>query len=237
MNPRTTLLMRLLEFTDSAFPVGSFSFSNGLETAAGEGLVCDAATLEEYSRSTAMQSAFTDGVAALCARRAASEGCYDSIAEADGRVWSIKLNDEARRMTCRTGIKTAEIADCILSGRGNALWNDTGRRWLGDIAEKRLHGVAPVSQGILFAACGLSGEELFCSVRYAAINTVLNAALRCVRVSHYDTQRILCTLGGETDALFREASEMTLDDMHAFVPQSDILASLHEKGVRRMFMN
>ena len=32
-----TRLMRLLEFSDSAFPVGTFSFSNGLETAAFEG--------------------------------------------------------------------------------------------------------------------------------------------------------------------------------------------------------
>ena len=34
-----TRLMRLLEFSDSAFPVGTFSFSNGLETAAFEGIV------------------------------------------------------------------------------------------------------------------------------------------------------------------------------------------------------
>ena len=41
-----TRLMRLLEFSDSAFPVGTFSFSNGLETAAFEGIVYDAQTLE-----------------------------------------------------------------------------------------------------------------------------------------------------------------------------------------------
>ena len=45
MSDNATTVMRLLEFTDSAFPVGTFSFSNGLETAAEEGLVPDAATL------------------------------------------------------------------------------------------------------------------------------------------------------------------------------------------------
>ena len=29
-----TALMHVLQFTDSTFPVGTFSFSNGLETAA-----------------------------------------------------------------------------------------------------------------------------------------------------------------------------------------------------------
>lgn len=45
MTDEITRLMRLVEFSDSAFPVGTFSFSNGLESAAFEGLVHDAATL------------------------------------------------------------------------------------------------------------------------------------------------------------------------------------------------
>lgn len=43
-----TRLMRLLEFSDSAFPVGTFSFSNGLETAAFEGIVYDVKTVPEF---------------------------------------------------------------------------------------------------------------------------------------------------------------------------------------------
>ena len=66
---------------------------------------------------------------------------------------------------------------------------------------------------------------------------VLGAALRCVRVSHYDTQRILYRLGDRTDSLYDEIRDMTIDEMHAFAPQADILASMHEKGSSRMFMN
>ena len=40
-------IMRLLEFSDSAFPVGAFSFSNGLETATFEKYVYDKNTLEQ----------------------------------------------------------------------------------------------------------------------------------------------------------------------------------------------
>ena len=39
-----TATMRLLEMSDSQFPVGNFSFSNGLETASHEHIVHDAAT-------------------------------------------------------------------------------------------------------------------------------------------------------------------------------------------------
>ncbi len=36
---------------------------------------------------------------------------------------------------------------------------------------------------------------------------------------------------------FKRASEMTFDDMNSFVPEMDIFASLHERGMMRMFMN
>ena len=66
---------------------------------------------------------------------------------------------------------------------------------------------------------------------------VLGAALRLVRVSHYDTQRIMFRMADDIDALYGSVKELGLEDMNAFVPQTDILASLHEKGTQRMFMN
>lgn len=91
--------------------------------------------------------------------------------------------------------------------------------------------------GIVFAACGISEKELFCSHQYGVVNMVVSAALRCVRVSHYDTQRILFRAAEKLGELYDTAGDMDFDDMYTFVPQIDILASLHEKGTKRMFMN
>lgn len=235
MHDSLTGLMRLLEFTDSAFPVGTFSFSNGLETAAGTGEVFDSRSLGEYARDVARRSATTDCVAALCAHRGCRAGDYAAVTEADEALWLCKLNTEARLMTQRMGHKMAELACRILND--NTVWRNFGSRWTSDIADGRVRGTHPVTAGILFAACGLSEQELFCSLWYGALNTVLSAALRCVRVSHYDTQRLLFELGSEAGDLYDEAAAMELGDMNAFSPQADILASLHEKGNRRMFMN
>ncbi len=219
-------LIRLLEFADSAFPVGTFSFSNGLETAAEEGLVHDAATLEAYTRDIVRQAAFTDGIAALHARRSYLARDRAGIAEADGAAIRCKLNAEARLMTCRMGKKMAELAMHIFPDAEIEAW-----------LAGRTPGTYPAAQGIVFAACGLSERALFAAQQYGAANMVASAALRCVRVSHYDTQRILFRLGDEADALYETVRAMELDEMNAFVPQVDILASLHEKGLKRMFMN
>jgi len=225
-----TDLLHLLQFGDSAFPVGNFSFSDGIETAAAEGLVRDAATLEAYARDIVRRAASTDGVAALHTRRNQLAGDYAAILETDRQVILCKMAAEARLMTCRTGRKLAELSERIRT-------DGLGTRWLADIAAGRTPGTYPVAQGMLFAAWGLSEQALFSAHLYGAASTVLNAALRCVRVSHFDTQRILCRLAADAAELYGEARDMELAEMHAFAPQADILASLHEKGTARLFMN
>lgn len=223
-------ISRLLQFTDSTFPVGTFSFSNGLETASFEHLVHDAQTLHAFTASQALQAAYSDGVAALHAHRAFLRGDYDAIAEADRMLILFKMNDEARMMLKRMGKKFAELMAKLFS-------NDIVNRWLQDIREEKVPGTFPVAQGIAYAAAGVDEKALFCAHQYGVINMVLSAALRCVRVSHYETQKILFDLSENVEKLYEEASQMELKDMNAFFPELDILASLHEKGNMRMFMN
>ena len=178
-------IMHLLQMTDSTFPVGTFSFSNGLETASHLGVVHDAATLEQYTRSVARQGAFSDGVAALMAFRAAKAGDLEEVERTDRELMLFKMNDEARMMLQRMGKKLAELAVRLFP-------DDTLiASWLGHIREGSTPGSYPVAQGLSFASSGLGEDELFASHQYGVINMVLSAALRCVRVSHYDTQLIL----------------------------------------------
>lgn len=227
---RMTVLLRLLQLTDSALPVGAFSFSNGLETAVAEGLVRDAATLEAFTGDLLVQSAFTDGVVALHAHRSRLAADYEGLLAADRYAFETRTNGEGRLMTCRMGRKLAELAVRLFS---DALLG----RWLDELRAGLAPGTFPVAQGVVFAASGIDERALFCSQQYGVAGMALNAALRCVRVSHYDTQRILFRAAERCDALYEEARELALDEMHAFVPQVDILASLHEQGTQRLFMN
>ncbi|MDE5652530.1 MAG: urease accessory protein UreF [Muribaculaceae bacterium] len=230
MSLNTTEIMRLLQFTDSTFPVGTFSFSNGLETAGFEKIVHDARTLREFVESQALQAAFTDGIAALAAHRAYLADDYDSIIRADRTLMLCKMNDEARQMLQRMGKKLAELARRLFE-------SEIVDHWLDDIRNGSAPGTYPVAQGITFAAAGIDEKDLFCSHQYGVVNMVLSAALRCVRVSHYDTQRILYDMSSRIESLYEEVKPLRVDEMHAFFPELDIIASLHEKGNMRMFMN
>ncbi|MDE6668221.1 MAG: urease accessory protein UreF [Muribaculaceae bacterium] len=223
-------LMRLIEFSDSAFPVGTFSFSNSLETASFEGIVYDKNTLHEFTQAQALQAAFSDGVAALHAFRAVQNNDYTAVTHIDRFLFNFKMNTEARLMNCRMGKKLGELTVRLFPGT-------IIDKWLNDIKSQVTPGMYPIGQGLVFAIAGIGEKELFCSHQYGVVNMVVSAALRCVKVSHYDTQEILFSLSDEVERLYQEVSSLSLEDMNAFYPQLDILASLHEKGNMRMFMN
>lgn len=222
--------MRLLEFSDSAFPVGTFSFSNGLESAAFERLVYDADSLEQYTRTALQQTVCCDAIAALIAFRATALDDYETVRKADHEVILCKMNAEARLMLTRMGKKMAEICTQINS-------NPIMSRWLEDIRNQETPGTYPIAQAIYFQQNGSTEKDLFVAIEYGAINMILNAALRCVKVSHYETQAILYRLCTEATQDYEMVKDLEFEDMKAFAPEMDIIASLHEKGKMRMFMN
>lgn len=152
-------VMRLLQFTDSTFPVGTFSFSNGLETAAYEKIVKTAGNLHDFVWSQALQAAYSDGVAAIHAHRAYLSGDYDAVAEADRFLILFKMNDEARLMLRRMGKKFAELASKLFD-------SEIIGRWLEEIKNEKTPGCFPIAQGIAYAAAGLSEREMFCAHQY-----------------------------------------------------------------------
>jgi len=66
MNARC--LLQFIQFSDSVLPVGAFAFSNGVESAIQHGIICDADTLAEFTRSALQQAATGDAraVASCC---------------------------------------------------------------------------------------------------------------------------------------------------------------------------
>ncbi|MFE5644430.1 urease accessory protein UreF [Rhodococcus sp. NPDC056516] len=222
--------MRMMQFSDSMFPVGSFSFSNGLESAVTQGIVTDGPSLREFVLSAAHQGATCDGIAVLAAHRGATAGDFSAILAADHAVIERKLNEEARTMSTRMGKKLAELGGRLA---GETLFN----KWLAAIASGETPGTYPVGLGIAFAEMGSPEEDAFTVNQYGVAMTLLGAALRIVRVDHLATQEILFevnqTAGREYDAV----RDYGLDDMSNFAPMIDILAAVHVKAHVRMFMN
>jgi urease accessory protein len=223
-------LMRVLQFGDSLLPVGSFSFSNALESAVQQGVVRDAATLGEFVLTSARRAATSDGIALLEAHRAARETCIDRIVRADRAVFERKLGEETRTMTVRMGRKLAEVSAAAVAA-------PLLGRWLDRVREGAAPGTYPVGLGVLFAELGSPEQDAFAVHQYGVAMGTLSAALRLMRIDHHQVQAILFAVAGTAADDYMAVCQASLSDMASFAPMADVLAAIHVRSHIRMFMN
>ncbi|MFF7190412.1 urease accessory protein UreF [Streptomyces sp. NPDC008222] len=222
-------MMRVLQFGDSVLPIGSFSFSNALETAVQEDVVRDAATLNEFVAATVRRAATSDGIAVLAAHRAARDGDLDRVIASDRAVFERKLSEEARTMTVRMGRKLAEVATVAASA-------PLLGRWLDRIRDGAAPGTHPAGLGVLFAELGSPEEDAFAVHQYGVAMTTLSAALRLMRIEHRQVQVILSAVDASALGDYAAVRDASLSDMAGFSPMADILAAIHVRSHVRMFM-
>ncbi|WP_433393559.1 urease accessory protein UreF [Micromonospora sp. KLBMP9576] len=221
--------LKLLQFGDSVFPVGAFSFSNGLEMAVQHGAVHDRGSLQDFVRTLTRLAATGDGVALLAGHRAAAAGDLDRIRQADEAVYLRKINEEMRVMSVRMGRKLAEASTRIV-----------GESLLKKRVDESATGVPvtyPVALGVLFAELGVSEQDAFAAHQYGTASTVLGAAVRLMRVDHLDAQSILYAVNERVADDYHEVRTAGLDDMQTFGPHLDVLAAAHQHTHVRMFMS
>lgn len=223
-------LARMLQFGDSMFPVGGFSFSSGLESAVQKGVVSDAPTLLAFTRTATEQAARGDGIALVAAHRAAMAGDVTELICIDNAVYARKLSDEARTMSVRMGKKFTEMGVHVLGAPLLHAWHDCTRKGQG-------RGCYPVALAANFAVQGLSERHTFAVHQYGIAAPILGAALRLMKVSHLDTQKILYELSGDIEVAYDRAAKARLADMSSYAPLMEILAAVHLKAHVRLFMN
>jgi urease accessory protein len=94
-----------------------------------------------------------------------------------------------------------------------------------------------VALAINFAVQRLPLRQAFVVHQHGVAATILGAALRLMRISHVETQRILYELNGRAEAAYEAAAAARLSDMAGFAPLTEILAAVHTKAHVRLFMS
>lgn len=223
-------LARLLQFSDSTLPIGSFAFSNGLESALQTNVVRDPESLLEFVELTLRQMARMDGVALLHAHRAAVADDHEAILAADRELWCRRVGKEQQLMLTRMGKKLAELALKISDFPGL-------ERWLDAIKAGETPGCFPVGQALALAQLDADEAEAFTVHQYGVAAMILSAAVRLMRIDHLDTQRILFEAQYRAHNDYQAVRDNSLEEMSVFAPVLDVLVAHHTTTHVRLFMS
>jgi urease accessory protein len=219
-----TALLAALQLADSAFPIGGFALSHGLESAVELGTARGLADVEAYLATLlSAQLATLDIAALVAAHRSRSD---DEATALDRALLARKLAREPREAARRAGralLRAAPALGVDLSGYEAA------------VAAGRSPGLHPIVHGLVARAVGLGPSEAALTFAHGVVLGGLSAAVRLLPIGHLDLQAALTRLRPCIEAAVALALATGPDDWHAFAPGAEVLAMRHERGLTRSF--
>jgi urease accessory protein len=218
-------LYRLLTWLSSSFPIGSFSYSHGLETAAADGAVHDRESLQRWIGAVVgFGSGRADADILRDAHRAA-------ITDDMGPLCSANLRGLAFRATAELSLETTAQGGAFLA-TCRAAWPEP---FLDHWAATCDQVCYPAAVGAATARAGIPvGCALIAYLQAMAAN-LNSAGLRLGIVGHTDGQRILAALeplviGAAANAIARDPA-----DFCAATFAVDLASMAHETQYTRLF--
>jgi urease accessory protein len=219
-------LYRLMTWLSPAFPVGSFSYSSGIEWAVEAGDITDAASLRDWlAAMLADGPGFCDGVLLTHAHRAAELGDEAALREVAELAAALAPSRERQLETSAQGRAFIEIA--------HGAWNCEGLESL--IARCESNLVYPVAVGLVSAAHGVSLGPTLHAFLHALMSNWISAGARLIPLGQTDSQRLLAQLEPLVMLTAKRAIAASLDDLGSATFRADIASMRHETQYTRLF--
>jgi urease accessory protein len=217
-------LLTILQHADSAFPSGSFAFSNGIEGLAAMNAPLDRSGLRDVIAMVLRHRwATSDRVAVVRAHRAGDD--FGELAALDGAVEAATLAEPLRSGSKRNG-------QALLAAH-TRLGTPGAGEFRTQIAAEKLHGHLPVVQGFLWRARGMSENDAMTVSGYTTASGLIAATVRLGRIGAVEAQAVLA-------ALLPTIADLSVPvalnaQIESFLPWVDAAASRQAHAHLRLF--
>lgn len=229
--PGQTALLRLMAWLSPAFPVGSFSYSHGLETAAHRELVADAAGLRAWLADLIERgSAWNDAVLFAQAHRrmgALVEGGLPAPPEDDPALAELCELAEALAGSRERHMETMLQGAAFL--KAAAAWPHPA------FAALPADCAYPVAVGAVAGAHGVDLRSSLAAFLQAFASNQIQAAIRLGVIGQVDAMATLASLEAVISDAAGRATQSMLDDLGSSTMMAEIAAMQHETHYSRLF--
>jgi urease accessory protein len=223
-------LVRCLQLSDSALPIGRYAHSLGLEALLNQEPTLDSDQLLEVVQSFVSQGAARlDGVAIAEAHRLQARGDLTALLALDHALTVRKLAPAARLASQRCGHQLAALA-------GSLAHDPVLDSYCEAVRSGKTDGNLAVVEGTLAAALGVPRAWAVLIELRGCAASLLSAAVRLGRLPATRAQEML----RETEIVIaeacRDALSRSLNEMCSSAIELETYAMRHERADSRLFM-
>lgn len=215
----TAALQRLLTWLSPAFPVGSFAWSQGLETAIVERRVIDGPALKDWiGGQIAHGSIRTDAIV---------------LAHAHGSHADTSVLSSIAELALALTASSERHLEMTLTGEAFA---NAARAWPSDVYARLPQACPyPVAVGAIAGAQGIGLNETLIGYLTAAAHAQVSVAVRLVPLGQTAGLQVMAALERPIAELAATAAKATLDDIGGIAYAADIAQMRHETLDVRIF--
>ena len=222
--------LTLMQLSDSFFPSGLYTMSNGLETLFDEKHVSSEGDVYDFLQVILEQQLGpADSVALSNTFEFAKDGNISGILQCDDILHSMKLVEESRNAACRAG---SQMLKCILQICSNDLLESFSEK----ISNNETPGTHAVIAGLCSFVMGLKKEQAAQMMLYGFCVSVTGAALRLGMIDHIQSQKILHRIKPIIKTILEKYKNTKIQNIWQFSPNYDLTQMTHEKKFSKMFI-
>lgn len=227
----TWQLLNILQVCDSAFPIGSFNHSYGMESYLRENVICDAHTFNRWlTMFFENQYLYNEGLAIKLV--------YEILEKDEiNKVWDIDqlLTVQNVAMESREGAKLVAYRklDVVLE----LFEVDLLREYKERIDENISYGNPAVVFAILMYYLNVKRDVAIVAYGYSVASTLVQSAVRAIPLGQKDGQRVLQDSLSTLESIREEIEKLSIEDLGYNIPGFEISQMNHEILTFRLFMS
>jgi urease accessory protein len=221
----------MLQLSDSFFPTGSYTTSNGLEALFYKKRIKNPNELRDLIQVyLEHQIGPADCTALGNSYKYTQRSDLPKVLEVDRKIFSMKLVKEIRDASSRAG---TQLVKCLNFFITNSKFLNM---YLEAINKGQASGVYPVALAIASKTLNIPKNKTGLMMLYSFSVSLVGAALRLGLIQHFEGQRIIHELKPTILEVVKSNIERPLESMWQFAPDIDIIQIVHERMSSKMFI-
>ncbi|MFZ5988951.1 MAG: urease accessory protein UreF [Bacillota bacterium] len=223
--------LTLLQITDSLFPIGGFTQSNGLETYVQRGIVRDTATAGGYLRNTILYNvAHNEGLCLRLAWEYAADKSLERLIALDELVSALKVPMEIRQGSNRLCTRFIKVV-CKMET------DEMTMEYERLIKLGICSGHYSIAFGMFGYAAGIPKREALTAFLYSTASAVVNNCAKLIPLRQIDGQLILYNSQDIILEAVDRIEKLSMEDLGMCCVGAEIRSMQHEQLYSRLYMS